>query len=141
MVCRKVCQCVGCILRRTWHRLCRLSGRKPQTEGNQLHSFRSICGRGTEARNHQSDRTGNAGDRCSDPERVIREDHKQYAGVQEPWCIPYGHDYLWQLRNRRSGELRCLCAEGGRAFHGQPCGDTATAAGILCQCRKGTGCR
>ena len=92
-------------------------------------------------RNHQSDRTGNAGDRCSDPERVIREDHKQHAGVQEPWCIPYGHDYLWQLRNRRSGELRCLCAEGGRAFHGQPCGDTATAAGILCQCRKGTGCR
>ena len=90
MVCRKVCQCVGCILRRTWYRLCRLSGRKPQTEGNQLHSFRSICGRGTEARNHQSDRTGNAGDRCSDSERVIREDHKQYAGVQEPWCILMG---------------------------------------------------
>ena len=39
------------------------------------------------------------------------------------------------------GELRCLCAEGGRAFHGQPYGDTAATAGILCQCRKGTGCR
>ena len=68
-----------------------------QGKRSPVYPFRGIrCGR-TEARHNQSDRTGNTGYWCADPERDVRKDHQQYAGVQEPWCLSDGTHYLWQV--------------------------------------------
>ena len=105
----EVCKPLPCsqehFLYRKRNRLCNFPGRVSEAEGGFLYSFRSVCGRRTEARNHFSDRRRYSGMFCPYTGRVVQKDDQQYGRSKDKRSICDGGHKLWTIRKWKRQQI------------------------------------